>query len=155
MKQISEIGLALGVEAPPKHEAGQEAARLARRLLGALASLSPALSSQTKDPAAARVWLDSWARQIQSADLTAAELAAGLDRVKTIPPSQPLGWQQFYWACRPGEVEGVRAADLEARRHNLPALPDQATKQRRIAAAKRALADPRLAKFLRVSPGAE
>jgi hypothetical protein len=150
MKQISDIGL----EAQPKHEA--ERLGLARRLLAALAPLSPAIASQTRDPAAARVWLDSWARQIAAADLSAAELAGGLSRLHQIPGSQPLGWQQFYSACRPAEAEGVRAADLEARRRNLPALPDEATRQRRIQAARRALADPRISKFLqRVSPGAE
>lgn len=128
---------------------------LARRLLGALAPLAPAIASQTRDPAAARVWLDSWARQIAAADLRAGELAAGLARIHTVPSSQPLGWQQFYRCCRPAD-EGVMASDLEARRPNLPTLDDEVTKQRRIQAAKRALADPRIAKFLpRVSPDAE
>jgi hypothetical protein len=148
MKKISEIGL---VDAA-QHE---EHLGLARRLLGALAPLSPAIASQTRDPAGARVWLDSWARQIAAADLGAADLAAGLARIHTIPPSQPLGWQQFYSCCRPRD-EAATAADLEARRRNLPALPDEATRQRSIQAARRALADPRIAKFLkRVSPDAE
>ncbi|MDE2268791.1 MAG: hypothetical protein KGL33_07240 [Betaproteobacteria bacterium] len=158
MRKISEFGKSWmeGAAPEPRRGPSEDAARSAARLMAALGGMSPAVAAQTRDPAAARVWIDVWARQIQAADLTAAELAAGLDRVKTIPPSQPLGWQQFYWACRPAEVEGVRAADLEARRCNLPALPDEATKRRRIEAAKRALADPRVAKFLRrVSPDAE
>jgi len=151
MKEISDIGLAIGIEAQLR----SEAEHLARRLLASIAPLSPAIAAQTRDPSAARVWLDAWARQIAAADLSAAELAAGLARVHTIPPSQPLGWQQFYQCCRPQDQD-VRAEDLEARRRNLPSLPDEATKQRRIEAARRALADPRIAKFLhRVSPDAE
>jgi len=155
MKKISEIGRLDAAQPQHEPEKEKEHLGLARRLLGALAPLSPAISSQTRDPAGARVWLDSWARQIAAADLGAADLAAGLARIHTIPPSQPLGWQQFYQCCRPQDQD-VRAADLEARRRNLPGLPDEATKQRRIEAARRALADPRISKFLhRVSPGAE
>ncbi len=127
---------------------------MARRTLAALGAMVPWIGSQTRDALARDVWLDVWARQIASADLSAAELADGLSRIHTVPSSQPLGWQQFYACCRPQD-EGVMAADLEARKMNLPALPDEATKQRRIQAAKRALADPRVSKFLRVSPDVE
>lgn len=154
MLKISEVHIHTDRAKGAEQKEQADGLGLARRLLAAIAPLSPAIAAQTRDPAAARVWLDSWARQISAADLGAADLAAGLSRIHTIPPSQPLGWQQFYQCCRPQD-EAVRAADLEARRCNLPALPDQATKQRRIEAARRALADPRLAKFLRVSPTAE
>lgn len=157
MLKISEVQIhtdrAAGAEQKEQAD-GPDGLGLARRLLAAIAPLSPAIAAQTRDPSAARVWLDSWARQIAAADLGAADLAAGLARIHTIPPSQPLGWQQFYQCCRPGDG-GVTAADLEARRSNLPALPDEATKQRRIEAARRALADPRLSKFLRISPATE
>ncbi|WP_288060996.1 hypothetical protein [Thiomonas sp.] len=153
MLKISEVQIHADRAAGAEQK--EQADALARRLLAAIAPLSPAVAAQTRDPSAARVWLDSWARQIAAADLSAAELAAGLSRLHQIPPSQPLGWQQFYSCCRPRD-EGITANDLEARCRNLPALPDPAAVQRRIDAARRALTDPRIAKFLhRVSPDAE
>lgn len=155
MRKISEISMQSGQanEVSPRRPDAQRIA-MARRTLAVLASSVGWIASQTRDPLGRDVWLDVWARHIAAADLSAAELSAGLSRLHDAPANQPLGWQQFYQCCRPDD-DGVTAADLEARRRNLPALPDAASVQRRIDVAKRALADPRLSKYLRVSPDVE
>ncbi len=157
MRKISQVSSCMQpvqpAVSPRLPAADEERMAMARRTLAVLGSSVGWIAAATRDPTARDVWLDVWARHIREADLTAAELAAGLARLHDAPANTPIGWQQFYQCCRPPDV---MAADLEARKRNLPALPDAAAVQRRIDAARRAFSDPRLSKYLpRVSPHVE
>ena len=110
----------------------------AARLLSQLAPLVPTVAAATRSSAGAEQWIDAWARQIAVSQLTARELAGGVQRLGDAPAGQPLGWPQFLALCRPLHVLG---SDLAARVAVPPALPrDLARDHAWCAARDRALA---------------
>lgn len=93
----------------------------AERLAAQLAPLFPIISAATKSVGGLETWVDSWARQIVSANLRDPELLQGLQGIAAAVAqagNPPLSFSLFLSACRPDSH--LTGSDVEARqRHPL------------------------------------
>lgn len=95
----------------------------AQRLAAQLAPLFPVVAAATKTPEGLNTWCDAWARQIENARLSDAELSRGLGRLgefMVASGNPPLSFPLFLSACRPDAH--LSATDHEARQARPPLL---------------------------------
>ena len=89
----------------------------AQRLAAQLAPLFPVVAAATKTPEGLNTWCDAWARQIENARLSDAELSRGLGRLGEFMAASgnpPLSFPLFLSACRPNAH--MTGTDQEARK---------------------------------------